>query len=175
MNTLEFNSKVEEIKTLLYGFAMRLTKSHDKAKDLMQETLMRGFKNKGNFRKGTNFKAWMTTIMRNSFINHYRKSKTRWNIETPLEPIIHLAEERPSGDNPDDIILMHEIKKMIACLPDEQEEFFTLFYQGYQYKEISSMFNVPIGTVKSRIYFARKKLQKMLLNRYGNTLGHYRA
>lgn len=175
MTANEFNLNLNQIKSLLFGFAMKLTKNHDKANDLMQETIYKGFKNKLSFSKNTNFKAWMTTIMRNAFINQYRKNKTRWKVETPLEEVSYLAEDKPAPDNVESIIMLKELKKMITQLPQEQKDFFLSFYKGFSYKEIAAQHQVPIGTVKSRIYFARQKLQEMARKKYGQLLGGHRA
>ncbi len=175
MTAREFNLKLKEIKSLLFGFAMKLTKNHDKANDLMQETIYKGFKNKKSFTTNTNFKAWMTTIMRNAFINQYRKNKTRWKVETPLEDVRYLAADKPAPDNVESVLMLNELKKMIQQLPQEQMDFFLSFYKGFSYKEIAAEHQVPIGTVKSRIYFARQKLQSMARAKYGSLLGSHRA
>lgn len=175
MTASEFNLSLNEIRNLLFGFAMKLTKNRDKANDLMQETLYKGFKNKNSFSMNTNFKAWMTTIMRNAFINQYRKNKTRWKVETPLEEVSYLAEDKTTKDNVESVLMLNELKALVNLLPEEQRDFFMAFYKGYSYKEIAASYEVPIGTVKSRIYFARQKLQSMTRQKYGSLLGRDRA
>lgn len=171
MTTTEFNNQVEAIEDLLFGFAVKLTGNRDNAKDLMQETLMRGFDKKERFEMGTNFKAWMTTIMYNSHINHYRRKKTRNKVLRPMEDVSYLLETKSSDGNAFSMMLMKELKQMVDNLSDDFKIPFQMFVQGYHYDEIGETIDLPMGTVKSRIFYARKKLKGMLSKRYDiNTL-----
>lgn len=172
MTNIEFNTRYFEIETLLFGFAMRLTRNKDNAKDLMQETVMRAFKSKDNYKLNTNFKAWMTTIMRNNFINSYRKKKTRSRVLAPVKDFIMMAENKTAKDSTDSTIFMKELRHLISCLSDKHRIPFEMSHQGFQYHEIAEKLGVAIGTVKSRIFFARKKLRQMIKVHYGDSLRH---
>ena len=167
MTALQFNNQLEKIEDLLFGFAMKLTRNRDNAKDLMQETLMRSFDKRDRFKNGTNFKAWMTTIMYNSYVNHYRKRKTRNRVETPIEDCGLAISNKPAVERVQSVIMLDELKKMINALSDDYKTPFLMFFRGYHYDEIAETMDIPMGTVKSRIFYARKKLQEAVSIRYG--------
>lgn len=166
MTNLSFNNKVAKIESLLFGFAMKLTRNRENAKDLMQETLMRSFNNRDRYEEGTNFKAWMTTIMYNSYINHYRRRKTRNKVVKPISDFNYMVENKSVEGNAYSSIMMKELKGMVNNLSDDYKVPFQMFFQGYHYDEISEKIDLPMGTVKSRIFYARKKLQRMVNKRY---------
>lgn len=170
MTTVEFNHQLEKIEDKLFAFAMSLTRNREDAKDLVQETIMRALENLGSFKKGTNFKAWITTILRNSFINHYRKRKTRKKVETPIEECTQLVMKQSVRNEGDALVIMKELRQMLGQLSPEHRRAFVMFFRGYQYDEIAQQMNLPMGTVKSRIYYARKQLQKMIVTRYDEHL-----
>lgn len=170
MTVTDFNTKFESLENLLFGFAMKLTKNRDRSKDLMQETVMRAFKNKDRFREGTNFKAWITTIMRNSFINNYRKQRTRNRVEQPVEDILHIADKAVVNEKASSSIMMIELETILANLSDTYRIPFSMFYEGYAYLEIAEKMGLPIGTVKSRIFFARKQLKGAVTAKYGENV-----
>lgn len=168
MTNAAFKNNLAKIESLLFGFAMKLTHNKENAKDLMQETLLRSFNNKDRFTEGTNFKAWMTTIMYNSFVNNYRKKKTRNKVVKPVEDFSYLIASKSVEGNGDSVIMVKELKKMVNNLSDNYKVPFEMMCEGYQYDEIAEKTNLPMGTVKSRIFYARKKLQIMVNNRYGS-------
>jgi len=167
MTTVEFNAKYQPLEDLLFAFAMKLTRNTVNAQDLMQETLCRAFKNKDRFKMGTNFKAWITTIMRNNFINDYRKMKTRNRVEAPIEDFSYFVENKSVAGNANSIIMMKELTNMVDSLSPDFKKPFTMYNDGFHYDEIAETMNIPIGTVKSRIFFARKKLKSMVKAQYG--------
>ncbi len=169
MTTAKFNINYKQIEDLLFGFAMKLTKDKERAKDLMQETFCRAFKNKDRFSENTNFKAWMTTIMRNNFINDYRKRKTRSQVMAPVEDFSYFIENQASVGNGDSIIMMKELNGLIGELPNDLQQAFKMYVNGYHYNEIAETVNAPIGTIKSRIFFARKKLRASIKANYNMT------
>ena len=169
MTTSEFNAEYKLVEDLLFGFAMKLTKNKENAKDLMQETFCRAFKNKDRFSENTNFKAWITTIMRNNFINDYRKSKTRNQVMASVDDFSYFIENKAGADNGDSVIMMKELNGLVGELSDDLRQAFSMFVNGYHYEEIAEKANVPIGTVKSRIFFARKKLRASIKANYGMT------
>ena len=172
MTVTEFNQCYKEIESLLLGFAIKLTKNEENAKDLMQETFCRAFKHRDRFSKNTNFKAWMTTIMRNNFINDYRKKKTRNQVMESVEDFSYLLDNRVSLDNGESVIMRKELQGMIEELSEDLQMAFSMFLNGYHYAEIAKSANVPIGTIKSRIFFARKKLRARIKENYGMTAFH---
>ena len=169
MTQNEFNKQVSKIESLLIGFSIKLTGNKDSAKDLMQETLLRSYKNKHKFTIGTNFKAWMTTIMYNSYINIYRKRKTRNKVMRPLDDHSYKVESNANGSDANSVILMEELHAIIETLNDDFKKPFKLLLEGYHYDEISEMIQTPMGTVKSRIFYARKKIQSAMKNKYDLT------
>ncbi len=167
LTTIEFQNKFNEIEDLLFGFAMKLTRNRDAAKDLMQEVLYRAYKNIDSYSAGTNFKAWMSTIMRNTYINAYRKQKTRSHVMAPVEDFMFASKNKMAEGSAEGKIMLKELYGMINSLSDAYREPFKLFIQGYQYQEISERFDIPIGTVKRRINYARKKLKTSIVGNYG--------
>ena len=170
MTTTYFKNQVDKIEDLLFGFAMKLTKNREEAKDLMQETLMRGFENRHRFKIGTYFKSWMTTIMYNSYINHYRKRKTRNKVEQPVDNIVFLEDRKVTEGQGEQLILRKELKEIMDSLDKKYRKPFLMHFKGYQYDEISVEMDLPIGTVKSRIFYARQQLKTMINAKYGSSL-----
>lgn len=167
MTNLEFNQQFNQLQQKLFAFAMKLTKDKTDAKDLMQETACKAMANLHRFSPGTNFKAWVTTIMRNSFINDYRKRRTRNKVEQPIEEFVALIENQGIRSGAYSNIMMEELGQMIKSIGKRYSVPFMLFYRGYHYDEISQQLNIPIGTVKSRIFFARRKLQSLIEEEFG--------
>ena len=167
MTTLKFNHEVSKIENLVFAFAMKLTKDREDAKDLYQETLMRAYASKDRFTVGTNFKAWVTTIMRNCFINEYRKRRTRNKVEQPLEENNEFAIKKAVRNDGASIIMMKELRDMLDSMNNTHRVPFEMFFEGYEYQEIAEQLDLPMGTVKSRIFFARKKMQDMISSQYG--------
>ena len=146
----------------LKSFALKLTSNTDDASDLFQDTVIRILANSEKFKEGTNFKAWSLTIMRNIFINDYRK-KVRRNMiidQTPNEYYINSGDRVVENEGEQNISIK-ELMGMVNTLPDDFRTPFMMAYEGYKYEEISEELDSPLGTIKSRIFFARKKLQKM--------------
>lgn len=170
MTTLEFNNLYQPLQDLLFAFAMKLTRNQFDAQDLMQETLCSAFKNKKKFKMDTNFKAWITTIMRNNFINAYRKQRTRNKVEAPIEDFSYFIENKAAAGNIYSIIMMKELTNTVDKLPAGFKNPFTMYNDGFLYKEIADEMNLPIGTVKNRIFLARKRLKVMVQYQYGTTI-----
>ena len=146
----------------LKSFALKLTSNTDDASDLFQDTVIRILANSEKFKEGTNFKAWSLTIMRNIFINDYRKRVRRNMIidQTPNEYYINSGDRVVENEGEQNISIK-ELMGMVNTLPDDFRTPFMMAYEGYKYEEISEELYSPLGTIKSRIFFARKKLQKM--------------
>jgi len=168
MSTIEFNSKLDQLSALLQTFAYNLTKNGEDAKDLFQETSYRALINKDKFRTGTNFKAWMFTIMKNIFINNYRKKMKANTIMDSTDNLYYINSGSVVIDNgAESDIMMKELTKMIDDLEDGIKIPFMMHYQGFKYQEIADELELPLGTVKSRIFFARKELKDVIVKRYG--------
>lgn len=169
MNTLEFDTKFDQMSSLLHAFAYNLTKNQEDAKDLYQETAFRAMTNREKFRPGTNFKAWLFTIMKNIFINNYRKKVKANTIMDSTDNMYYINSGstiiRNEGESN---IMMKELNKMIKALDDSIRVPFLMHYKGYKYQEIADHLELPLGTVKSRIFFARKELKQLINRRYDN-------
>lgn len=171
MSAAEFNSQLEELTQMLRSFALNLTKNKENANDLYQETLYRALTNRDKFRPGTNFKAWMFTIMKNIFINNYRKRVKSAMIFDSTDNLYYLNSGSQSIHNDaESDILIDELHGMIADLDDNIRIPFEMHFEGYKYQEIADEFDLPLGTVKSRIFFARKELKDRIMERYGDTI-----
>jgi len=166
MGTQEFNSLVLNNTDGLRPFAISLTKDHETAKDLCQETLYKAFAYRDKYQPGTNIKAWLYTIMRNVFINNYRRRLKQKTIldSTPNEYLINLSQAVTSNTAESELRLK-EMQEEIHKLPEIFKIPFLLYFDGYRYHEIADMLEEPLGTIKSRIHFARKLL-KSQINRY---------
>lgn len=147
----------------MYGFALKLTQNQERAKDLMQETALKAYRHRDKFRTGTNFRAWVSTIMRNTFINDYRRRKKRQKVSEPIEEFTFALESKTIISNQGEMNLrLEEIAGMLDELSDLYRVPFLMHFRGYEYKEIAVHLDIPIGTVKSRIFIARKKLKEQL-------------
>ena len=174
MSQLEFFTEFNRLTTLLNSFAYNLTKNSEDAKDLYQETAFRAMTNRDKFRPGTNLKAWLFTIMKNIFINNYRKKVKANTIMDNTDNLYYLNSGKNSIDNAaDSNILIKELKTMISQLDDSTRIPFLMHYQGFKYQEIADHLSLPLGTVKSRIFFARKDLKSQIARQYGKLRERY--
>jgi RNA polymerase sigma-70 factor (ECF subfamily) len=163
MSTLEFNEILLGNADFLKPFAINLTKDPESAKDLFQSTLYKALSNKEKYNAGTNIRAWLFTIMRNIFINEYRRKLKQKTIfdHTPDDYLINLKQATVSNVAESDLRIK-EIKKYIQHLPEIFKTPFLLYFDGYRYNEIAEVLEEPLGTVKSRIHFARKLLKQQI-------------
>ena len=169
MSTIEFNAHFNQMTALLNAFAYNLTKNAEDSKDLFQETAFRALRNRDKFRQGTNFKAWLFTIMKNIFINDYRKKSKANTIIDSTDNLFYLNSGKNTVSNlAGSTILMKELTRMIESLEDSIRIPFMMHYYGYKYQEIAEELKLPLGTVKSRIFFARKELKEKLSHHYGD-------
>ncbi len=169
MSQIDFQAQFNQMSTLLHAFAFNLTKNGEDAKDLYQETAFRAMTNMDKFRPGTNFKAWLFTIMKNIFINNYRKRVKANTIMDSTDNMYYLNSGAVTISNSaDSSIMMKELVTMVEKLDDSIRIPFLMHYQGYKYQEIADFLDLPLGTVKSRIFFARKELKELIGKRYVN-------
>jgi RNA polymerase sigma factor (sigma-70 family) len=152
----DYNTQVVYHAEELRPFAIALTKDFHSAADLCQETLYKAFAYRDHYQPGTNIKAWLCTIMRNIFINDYRRNARKKMVMDTVR-YFESRSERPS-----DRLSLQEINKAVDQLPEIFKSSYLLYQQGYQYQEIADLLNQPLGTIKSRIHFAKKQLQKKL-------------
>jgi RNA polymerase sigma-70 factor (ECF subfamily) len=147
----------------LKPFAVSLTRDMETAKDLLQETLYKALANREKYSAGTNIKAWLFTIMRNIFINDYRRKAKQKTIFEKGEANLLADSPRIAVANGGEQLVDHkEIYKAIHSLPQIFKVPFLLYFEGYRYHEIAETMNEPLGTIKSRIHFARKLLKEQL-------------
>jgi RNA polymerase sigma factor (sigma-70 family) len=159
MGIHEFNNLVISNAEALRPFAVVLTRDNEKASDLYQETLYKAFAHREKYQSGTNIRAWLSTIMRNIFINEYRRDDRKRYI---MDSINYTKKNDSYSVSAESKIRLDEINKAISELPSIFKTACLLYLQGYKYNEISVALNEPLGTIKSRIHFARKMLQKKI-------------
>ena len=163
MSTIEFNQVLIHNSDYLKPFAMTLTRDSESAKDLVQETIYRALANKEKYLDGTNIKAWLYTIMRNIFINNYRRSAKQNTIFDNTPNDFLLDHNQFSTVNAAETNLsVKNIYEAIHQLPEIFKTPFQLYFEGYKYHEIALVLKEPLGTIKSRIHFARKLLKQQL-------------
>lgn len=157
MSNQEFNSLIINNAESLKPFAITLTHDYEAAKDLCQETLYKAYAYRDKYQPGTNIKAWLYTIMRNIFINDYRRNGRKKIVMDTVKYF-----EPSSAPAADKKLLLQEINQAIYNLPAIFKTACVLYLQGYKYHEIAEALDEPLGTIKSRIHFARKLLQKQI-------------
>lgn len=164
MTAIEFTNQVQQISVSLRPAALTLTRDRDAAYDLVQETLLKALLNKEKFKAGTNLKAWLYTIMRNTFINNYNKITRRSTTidSTDLFQFTNASESFITHNRASGKFIQQDIDNALADLSEDFRQPFMLYYIGYKYLEIAEKLQIPIGTVKNRIHIARKELKKML-------------
>lgn len=168
MSTIEFNQNLDLLTESLNAFAYSLTKNTEDARDLYQETAFRAMNNRDKFRPDTNFKAWTFTIMKNIFINNYRKKVKSNTMLDGTDNQFFLNSGSTSDNEGARNMFLDELNSMIDALEDSIRIPFVLHFEGFKYNEIAEKFDLPLGTVKSRIFFARKALKEMIKLKYGD-------
>ncbi len=161
MESNNFQANLMKLQGNLLNFAYMLTSNRDDAYDLLQDTTLKALDNKEKYVDNTNFKGWVFTIMRNIFINNYRRVARAATVVDTTENLYHLNLSQDSGlETPEGSFGAKEITAYINEFPDEYRVPFSMHVAGYKYNEIAEKMELPLGTVKSRIFFARQKLQK---------------
>ena len=164
----EFHTQLDKMSVLLHSFAFNLTKNAEDAKDLYQETAYRAMTNMDKFRPGTNFKAWLFTIMKNIFINNYRKKvKANTILDTTDNQYYLNSGTHATGNAAEGSMMLKELNFMVDNLDDSIRIPFLMHFEGFKYQEIADELQLPLGTVKSRIFFARKELKEKIMSHYG--------
>ena len=158
-----FKQKLIGLQGNLLNFALQLTTDRDEANDLLQDTTLKALDNADKYVENVNFKGWIFTIMRNIFINNYRKTVRQATVVDKTEDLFHLNVSQDSGLNtPDGSFAVKEISVAINSFTEDYRVPFSMHVAGYKYHEIAQKLGLPLGTVKSRIFFARKRRQEQL-------------
>ena len=161
--TSNFAQNLLGMQSELHRFALKLTADTEEANDLLQETSLKALDNEEKYTPDTNFKGWMYTIMRNIFINNYRKTVRDQTFVDQTENLYHLNLPQDSGfESTEGNYDLKEIRRIVHNLPKEYRVPFSMYVSGFKYREIAEKLALPIGTVKSRIFFTRQRLQKDL-------------
>lgn len=161
MASSKFQINLMGLQANMLNFAYMLTNNRDDAYDLLQDTMLKALDNEDKYAEDTNFKGWVFTIMRNLFINNYRRGVRAATIVDTTDNLYHLNVSGDSGiDSPEGCYSVSEITAAIKEFPQEYGVPFSMHVSGYKYNEIAERLGLPLGTVKSRIFFARKMLQK---------------
>ena len=163
MTALEFSYTLTQMTKSLQPFAMKLTKDSEEANDLLQETLLKAYTNREKFSEGTNLKAWLYTIMKNTFITNYQRMVRRGTFIDTTDNLHFInssdtkIENRAYGD-----FALKDINEAIEDLDEVYKAPFMMYFRGFKYHEIADRLEIPIGTVKNRIHIARKQLKERL-------------
>ena len=153
MKSLSFRKDLIGVQDELLRFAYKLTTDREEANDLLQETSLKALDNEDKYTPDTNFKGWMYTIMRNIFINNYRKIVRDQTFNLPQDSGFESTERAYD---------LKEMHRVVNALSKEYRVPFAMHVSGFKYREIAEKLNLPLGTVKSRIFFTRQKLQEEL-------------
>lgn len=163
MNRIEFNALVIQHADSLKTYARNFTRDNEDANDLVQETILKAITYFKNFREGTNLKGWLYTIMKNTFINNYRRASKTNSLITKEGEIsqanLLVSSTKNMGESK---FVMEDIYSALNRLSADYYTPFTMYFEGYKYHEISEHLHIPIGTVKTRIHIARKTMKKCL-------------
>ncbi len=161
MTSAAFTTRLMNLQSNMLNFAFTLTANRDDAYDLLQDTTLKVLDNREKYVDNTNFKGWVFTIMRNIFINNYRRVVRSATVIDRTEDLYHLNLPQDSGlESPEGAFGVNEISSAIDQLPDKYRVPFSMHVAGYRYNEIADHMQLPLGTVKSRIFFARQALQQ---------------
>ena len=161
MVSANFNSEIISLEPSLTRYAFSLTSNMEDAKDLVQETYFKALNNQDKFDEQTNIKAWMYTIMKNTFINDYRRRVKKQAIfNKDVQEFVLIS--RPAETSPESDFNFRELTSMVTSLEPEFRIPFQMHDSGYKYQEIADELGLHLGTVKSRIHFSRQKLMEKI-------------
>ncbi|TRX48597.1 RNA polymerase sigma factor [Fulvivirga sp. M361] len=160
----EFDHEIASLHGTLQLFTKRFTNNQEESEDLIQDTILKALTYRDKFKQNTNLKGWLYTIMRNVFINNYRKmQRARTTLDDTKDSYYLHVPDTHTFSTPDG---SYEYKDITKCVNEIRADLlvpFKLRTEGYKYHEIADKLNVPIGTVKNRIFHARKEIQKKLV------------
>ena len=163
MTAVDFGSYIAQSTKSLRPFAVRLTRDVEDANDLLQETLLKAYIHREKFTDGTNLKAWLYTIMKNTFITNYQRLARKKTFVDTTENLHFLnAPGFVTYNMAESSFALNDIHKAIGDLEENHRKPFVMYFTGYKYHEIADQLRLPIGTVKNRIHLARKELKTAL-------------
>ena len=162
-SSVDFKRDLVSVQDELFRFAFKLTANREEANDLLQETSLKALDNEDKYAPDTNFKGWMYTIMRNIFINNYRKVVREQTYVDQTDNLYHLSLPQDSGfESTEGAYDLKEMRRVVNALPSDYRVPFSMHVAGFKYREIAEKLDLPLGTVKSRIFFTRQRLQDEL-------------
>ena len=163
MTALEFTYNIGKVSKSLRPFALRLTKDSEDANDLLQDTLLKAYTNRDKYTDGTNLKAWLYTIMKNTFITNYQRMVRKNTFIDTTDNLHYINSTDSSTDNlAYSSFAQEDIARAVNNLDDTYRTPFMMHFRGFKYHEIAAKLDIPIGTVKNRIHIARKELKSKL-------------
>jgi len=163
MTAIEFSFHIGRVSKSLKPFAMKLTRDYEDANDLLQDTLLKAFTNRDKYTEGTNLKAWLYTIMKNTFITNYQKMVRKNTFIDTSDNLHYINSLESSTDNSAaSTFALNDIENAVKSLDEAYRMPFVMYFRGFKYHEIADKLNIPIGTVKNRIHIARKELKDKL-------------
>jgi RNA polymerase sigma-70 factor (ECF subfamily) len=165
MTDFEFKDGIIKLEPILKRFAITLVKDKEIANDLVQDTYLKALLYKNKYQDGTNLKAWLFTILKNSFINDYRREKKANTIFDRTNELYYIDLSSDKGYiSPESTLYTKELNQLIQKLNPVLYDTFIMYLEGFKYEEISEILNIKLGTIKSRIFFARKELMDCIEN-----------
>lgn len=163
MENMTLNAEICKHQNCLEAFALKFTGNTEDAGDLVQDTVIKAIRYHAMYKEGTNLRGWLYTIMRNTFINDYRKGAKRKSIMDTSEDLSSHQLSRSAASNlGENKFVMEDINKAMDKLPADYSVPFLKYFEGYKYHEIADELQIPIGTVKTRIHMARQALKAQL-------------
>ncbi|WP_316757681.1 RNA polymerase sigma factor [Pedobacter aquatilis] len=163
MTEQEFNTLLEKEISNLRTHAVRYTQNEEDAGDLVQDTMIKALRFWSGYKPGTNFRGWLFVIMKNTFINDYRKNSKKSSLITTSD---ELSSQdlmiSASGNLSSGVFIMGDIGKAMSSIPENYSLPFIRYFEGHKYHEIAEELTIPIGTVKTRIHMARVLLKNYL-------------
>ena len=159
---LDFNQQLFTLKDSLRNFAISFTRNEDDADDLVQDTMLKAVRYAEKFETGTNLKSWLYMILKNTFINNYRRKNKLKSYMAESIGLMDSYESNSSRNTGESKCILDDIHRVLNKLPHEYYYPFIKYFEGYKYHEIADELKIPIGTVKTRIHCARIVLKKNL-------------
>ena len=157
-----FKERLLALQSNLFSFAYKLTADSEEAHDLLQDTTLKALDNESKYSDNSNFKGWLFTIMRNIFINNYRRAVRERTVIEGTEDLYQLNFQQPTNSTPEGTYAVNEISHIIDSFSEDYRKPFSMYVAGYKYEEIAEILDIPLGTVKSRIFTTRQKLRSIL-------------
>ena len=157
-----FKERLLALQSNLFSFAYKLTADSEEAHDLLQDTTLKALDNESKYSDNSNFKGWLFTIMRNICINNYRRTVRERTVIEGTEDLYQLNFQQPTNSTPEGTYAVNEISQIIDSFSEDYRKPFSMYVAGYKYEEIAEILDIPLGTVKSRIFTTRQKLRSIL-------------